>query len=102
MPPDKYQRTGKNNIELRVPAFSGMIAIWNNMIVNCVYVPFYLSKKVGCVVDLFNLDGQLLTSLQLENFIAFSGLNESGKLYGNEIIGEYEDVQIVVYSLKTL
>ena len=63
---------------------------------------FRSSKKVGCVVDLFNLDGQLLTSLQLENFIAFSGLNESGKLYGNEIIGEYEDVQIVVYSLKTL
>lgn len=101
MLPDKYQ-IRKHRIQLRVPAFSGALSIWHNMIVNCVYVPSYLSKNVGCVVDLFTLDGRLLTSLQIENHIAFSHLNESGKLYGSEIIGEYEDEQIVVYSLKTL
>lgn len=100
MPPHKVEILAEGSYGFTVPAHSSLIGIWRNMIINCVFVPLYISEEIGTVIDFFNLDGQLLTSIQLEEQIYFTYIDQEGKLYGNAISPYDEEERIVRYSLN--
>jgi len=108
-----------------LPTMSTMIAYYQNMIINCVYVLpefkreeflklFGSSKpdlqfkekldakykgKSSTVVDLFSSKGELLYSIHLNELVDFSSMDEKGYLYGRLSDENGEDT-IVRYQLK--
>ena len=99
MPPARAKLIGNNRYEVPEPSMSTMVGMWKNRIVNCVAVPEDISSKIGCVVDLFNQQGQLLTSLILKDRIYFTDIDRHGKLYGG-MIKKNKTRVIVRYALK--
>jgi len=65
MPPSKVKIIGKETIEWKVPASSTFIGIWKDKIINAVSIPKYLPPKAQTVIDLFSMNGKLLTTLSL-------------------------------------
>ena len=108
-----------------LPTMSTMIAYYQNMIINCVYVLpeftrgeflklFGSSKpdlqfkekldakykgKSGTVVDFFSSKGELLYSIHLNELVDFSSMDKKGHLYGRLSNDNGEDI-IVRYQLK--
>ena len=101
MPPAKMIIDGDKYI-YKVPTTSTCIGIWENKIINCVYVTTTKTvDNVKSVIDVFNLNGKLLTSFRLEERIYFSHLDKNGNIYGvlrSEEIGE----KIVKYRIIKL
>lgn len=98
MPPAELEISKKGGYIYSVPAKSTFIGEWNDMIINCVWIPPHYFKKLGTVIDIFDQFGQLLTSLKLESSISFTYIDQQGKLYGT--CTHQENWPIVRYALK--
>jgi hypothetical protein len=101
MPPARVEIKGNNRYKFWIPSQSTGLAIWKNMIINCVWVPKHIDDKIGTVIDFFSLDGQLLSSIILKEEILFTHIDNNGKIYGierNEEVGE----KIVRYAINFL
>ena len=81
MPQSKVKKVD-GGVRLYVPVASTVIGYWNEKIINCVYVPYYIKSSFGTVIDIFSLEGNLLTSLYLKEIIKFKSVDKNGKLYG--------------------
>lgn len=85
-------------VRMYMPVFSSMIGIWDEKVINCVVIPGYIESKFGCVVDVFSMDGNLLTSFYLKDRIRFYSIDQEGRLYGT-IRDEEEPEKVVRYRL---
>jgi hypothetical protein len=99
MPPARVEIKGDNRYKFWIPSQSTGLAIWKNMIINCVWVPKHVNDRMGTVIDFFSLEGQLLSSIALNERILFTHVDDKGKIYGVE---RDEDVseKIVRYALN--
>jgi len=100
MPPIKIEHDSGGD-RLYVPVFSSMIGIWDEKVINCVINPGHIQSKFGCVVDVFSLNGNLLTSFYLKDRIRFYSIDQEGRLYGT-IRKEEEPEKVVCYKLKNI
>lgn len=83
MPPATVEILEKG-YKYTVPVLSSAIGIWKSYIINCVYLPQTSENTKGWIVDIFDLNGALLTSImRSENFYA-SFIDNTGKIYGSE------------------
>lgn len=83
-------------VQMAMPVFSSMIGIWDEKVINCVVIPGYIESKFGCVVDVFSMGGNLLTSFYLKDRICFYSIDHKGRLYGT-IRDEEEPEKVVRY-----
>jgi len=101
MPPYKLEIAGKNRYVSKMFSESTLIRVWNNMIINSVWVPDNISQKTGCVVDFYSMDGNLLTSVYIKEKLFFETMDRKGRLYGFTI--SYDKPQKVVrYRIKII
>ena len=100
MPPLKIEKIDGHD-RLYVPVSSTMIGYWNDKIINCVYVPYYIKSSFGTVIDIFSMGGQLLTNVYLKERIKFRSLDKIGKLYG-VLVEDGVPVKIVRYEIDIL
>ena len=82
MPPAKVQLEANNSISFGLPVASIFVAIWNDRIINQVKIPKYFSNKIHSIIDLFDLDGTLLTTLKLEDELSLWHLDNDDRVYG--------------------
>lgn len=85
MPPANYQIKGKGSLSFKLPAGSFYIGIWKNKIINQVKSPKRLSSGYKTVIDFFNLEGQLLTTLKYKDEIDLYYIDNQDKLYAKII-----------------
>ncbi len=69
MLPAKMEIAGKESYIYRIPVQSALIGIWRDKIVNWVTIPPHFSPKTRGVIDVYDLDGRLLTSLEITDRI---------------------------------
>ncbi len=86
-------------VRMYMPVFSSMIGVWDKKVINCVAIPNHIKSNFGCVVDIFSLEGNLLTSCYLKERIRFYSIDPDGKLYG-VLTDENEPEKIVRYKFK--
>ena len=101
MPRMKFEITNKGGYRLTMPVQSTMIGVWDNMIINWVTIPpGNLGKHLndtGSIIDLFDLNGQLLTSIKIPDRVWAYSIDQKGKIYGST----YSDIaKVVRYSLE--
>lgn len=65
MPPAKMEIIGKETYQFGIPVRSALIAIWRDKIINYITIPPYINSKYRSVIDIFDLEGNLLTSLKI-------------------------------------
>lgn len=82
MLPPKIFLIDKKTIQFKVPAMSTFLGKWNDKIINVIEIPDYLNLKVLCVIDIFDLDGQLLTSIYLTDNVRIYYIDSNSRLYG--------------------
>ena len=85
MPPANYQIKGKGSISFKLPAGSLFIGILKNKIINQVKIPARLSSGYKTVIDFFNLDGLLLTTLKYKYEIDLYYIDNQDKIYAKMI-----------------
>ncbi len=85
MPPANYQIIGKGSISFKLPAGSFFIGILKNKIINQVKIPAHLSSSYKTVIDFFNLDGLLLTTLKYKYEIDLYYIDNQDKIYATMI-----------------
>lgn len=100
MSPAKVEITGNNRYRIgRPPAQSLMLGMWQDMLINCVAFLPEAKSKFGAIIDVFNFNGQLLTSITIKENIAFNYIDHQGKMYGEAIDDDFVE-RIVRYRLK--
>ena len=87
----RVPKTGGGNL-VTSPAASVALGRWKDYIINAVHIPS--GKQKLTVVDLFNLEGELLTSLSIDKKIYFASIDQQGRLYGRT--GGYQEPEAVV------
>lgn len=91
---------GKDHYRYSMSSSSILIGIWNGFLINFIFVPPNISKEVGGYIDLFNINGELLSSLRIENELSFYSIDENGNFYGVE---NYDEIpKIVRYKLQII
>jgi len=98
MPPYSIRLLEGGGISYTVQISSQLIGIWQEYIINYVRIPPNMDKKIGGILDVYDLEGQLLTTLKVKETINFSHLDKYGRMYG--IRNYYEIPEIVRYALK--
>ena len=94
MPPPKVEIRGEESVAFRMPVMSVWIGIWGDKIINNVEIPSYLQgkDKICQVMDFFDLNGRLLTSLKFSRSIVHPFyIDKKGKIYGSFMSKEKEE-----------
>jgi len=83
MTPMQVRLSGREGATLRLPPVSHFIGVWQDRILNEVFIPDYSSSgRPTYVVDLFDLDGSLLASFTLPRGLSVGYVDARGKMYG--------------------
>ena len=77
---------------------SDFIFVWNDYIINSLFMPD--KKNIGGILDVFNLSGQLLTSIIVKDNICFYSGDLKGYLYGIKDIWEIPKVVRLKIKIK--
>jgi len=94
MPPAKVKLEGNNSVSFRLPVASIFLTSWKDRIINQVKVPNYFSTKIHSIIDLFDLNGTLLTTLMLEDELSLWHLDNNDRIYG--VITDKNGIEKVV------
>ncbi|MDQ7054421.1 MAG: 6-bladed beta-propeller [candidate division KSB1 bacterium] len=97
--PAQYKILGKNHYRHIPPAESTLIGTWHDKIINWIFIPGFVSKARQSMMDIFDLNGNLLSRLLINERIWASFMDASGRIYGLKQTSEGA-VRIVVFSLK--
>jgi hypothetical protein len=100
MLPNVIKIVGKERYLYEMPVSSCFIKVWRGYIVNWVMIPMTKYRKGGSIVDLFDLNGNLLTSLAIPQQVLACSMDNKGGIYGLETDGE--GVKRVVRYVLTL
>lgn len=98
MPPYSIRLLEGGGISYTVQISSHLIGIWQEYIINYVRIPPNMDKWIGGILDVYDLEGRLLTTLKVKETINFNHLDKYGRMYG--IRNYYEIPEIVRYALK--
>jgi hypothetical protein len=80
--PPRTVELGPNNMISYNPCPSSTyIGIYKNKIINCVQNPGPYGP-ILCAIDVFNLTGELLYSIHLNDLVQITDMDEQGRLYG--------------------
>ncbi len=81
MPPAYISAENGGKISFKLPVASIFLGIWQDKIINQVKIPNHFATKIRTIIDIFNLDGLLLTTLKLEENISIYHIDAKGKIY---------------------
>lgn len=81
MPPAHVSVENGGKISFKLPVASIFLGIWQNKLINQVKIPKHFATKIRTIIDIFNLDGKLLTTLKLEENISIYHIDAKGKIY---------------------
>lgn len=98
MPPYSIRLLEGGGISYTVQISSQLIGIWQEYIINYVRIPPNMDKKIGGILDVYDMSGKLLTTFKINEVISFKHLDKCGNLYGAK--NYYEIPEIVRYALK--
>lgn len=86
--------------ESREPAQSVFIGVWQDRIINWIFINPLLAAQIGAgsIVDVFDLDGNLLQSIEIDQSLTATFLSRQGKIYCYGLDGQGHD-QVVRYGL---
>jgi hypothetical protein len=100
MLPNVIKIVGKERYLYEMPVSSCFIKVWRGYIVNWVMIPMTNSRAGGSIVDLFDLNGNLLTSLAIPRQVLACSMDNKGGIYGLET--DREGVKRVARYVLTL
>ena len=81
MPRVKAEYGENESVGFMLPSLSVFISHWKGYIINAVWITPYVSKEIGTVFDLFDMEGRLIHSLKLVERIWPHYLDKHEKLY---------------------
>lgn len=80
-PPDILIR-GKDTYTFRAPASSSCVRLLDSLIVNALYFPAITTPEAMTILDIFDLQGRLLTSLKMPERVYIAEISPAGNVYG--------------------
>ncbi len=80
-PPDVLIE-GKDTYTMRMPPRSTCVRLWNGFIWNAIYLPGITYPESITVLDVYELNGNLLTSIKIPERILVFEISGTGKIYG--------------------
>ena len=88
---------GKHAYRFRIPVIPTMLGVYKNMIINYVYIPdYYREKSKVCgVMDFFDINGILLTSIKFKKNVSFSRPDSSGRILSVEELNKKNPVLVI-------
>jgi len=81
MQPHSVKLLPNGGVNYSFQAETVFIGIWKDYIINQILIPPYQDNS-GCIVDIYNKKGILLTTIRIKEYIVFSCLDNDGFLYG--------------------
>jgi hypothetical protein len=82
MPSATVRILGRQAYRFYAFAKSTLVGVLDEKLINWVVVPEHLSSDIGSVVDLFAVDGRLLSSLSLPERVWATFMDTAGHIYG--------------------
>ena len=59
-----------------------MIHLFDNKIINWIWLPERQSEEISTIIDIFDTDGQLLQTIKLPERVWANSMDEAGRVYG--------------------
>lgn len=79
--PAEVKIVGRNRYGFPIPPMATLVCVFEDKVINWLWLPERQSPEIGTFVDIFNLDGLFLQTIALPERVWANSMDEAGRVY---------------------